>query len=128
MGRLGVMLESSGARIALVVVSVVAALSVGGAFLLGVVLVPGLVLVARRTSTPGSWGLGLLASLLAAEVAWGLTYVVVAEHQPTIWLVPGLVGVATLTTAVVEGDGDSDSWPGHGRDVPGPRGGQLDRM
>lgn len=34
-------------------------------------------------------------------VAWGATYLLVAEQEPTIWLVPVLVGVATLTTAVV---------------------------
>lgn len=85
----------------LVLVGLAAALSVGGGFFAGVVLAPLLVLVARRASTLGSWGYGLLAGALASEVAWGLTYLVVGEQNPTIWLVPGLVGSATATAAIV---------------------------
>ena len=100
MDGLKTMLQNKIVRTVLVVVGLVAALSVGGAFFVGVVMAPLLVVVAREASPWGSWGYGVVAATLATEVAWGLTYVLAGEQQPAIWLVPAVVGVATLAAAV----------------------------
>ena len=105
MDRLTTALNTRPARVVLVVVSLVAALSIGGAFLAGIALVPLLVLVAGRASRLGAWGYGILAGVLAAEVAWGLTYVAVGESGSAIWLVPLIAGATTVIAAVVANGG-----------------------
>lgn len=84
-------LRRRGARIGLVAVSVVAAISVGGGFVAAVVLVPALMVASRHASPVAAVGYGVLSATLAAETAWALTYVLVGEHQPYIWLLPVVV-------------------------------------
>ena len=108
MGRLGTMLQNKIVRAVLVVVGLVAALSVGGAFFVGVVIAPLLVVVAREASPWGSWGYGVIAATLATEMAWGLTYLLAGEQQPAIWLVPAVAGVATLAAAVMATERKAD--------------------
>lgn len=62
----------------------------------GVVLVPALVIASRHASPKGAMGYGALSAVLAAEVGWALTYVVLGERQPYIWLLPAVLAVATL--------------------------------
>ena len=108
MDRLRIMLKDRSVRTALVVVGLVAALSVGGAFFVGVVIAPLLVVVAREASPWGRWGYGVLAATLATEMAWGLTYVLAGEQQPAIWLVPAVAGFATLAAAVTANDREAN--------------------
>jgi hypothetical protein len=94
------MLERPVVRALLGLVSLLAAVSVGGGFVAGLLLVPLLVGAARWAST---WAAALhvtLAVVLAAEVGWALTYLAVGERAPAIWLVPGAVGSGVLVLAV----------------------------
>ena len=87
-----------GARV-LVAVSAFLLLSMGGAIVAAPLTLP-LLYFAVRNEQFGS-GLRLaalvIAALTVAEVAWAATYLVVAEAQPWIWLVPA--GAATATAA-----------------------------
>jgi len=84
-------------RIGLVVVSVAAAVSMGGGFFAGVLLAPLLIRAARHVSTFAAAGLVLLATILVAEVAWGITYLLVGEHRPLIWFIPAVASLAAAT-------------------------------
>lgn len=78
-------------------VSILAAISIGGGFVFGVVLVPLHWVCARRSGTPlGSLLWTLLGALLVAEIAWAITYLVGGESMPVIWVVPVLAAVATI--------------------------------
>ncbi len=81
-------------RSLLVLGCIVALMSVGG---LGVYLSPLLIpllFVASRTSRSGPakamWA--CLAAFAGAEGTWGLTYALLGEAQPSIWLLPTVVG------------------------------------
>lgn len=92
------------ARAALVAVSVLAAASIGGGFILGIVLSPLLVVAAHQASRLGAWGYGLIAGILAAELGWAATYLLAGELEPTIWLLPTILGLASLSAAVLVGN------------------------
>jgi hypothetical protein len=81
-------------RSLLVLGCLVALMSVGG---LGVYLSPLLIpllFVASRTSRslPAKAMWACLAALAAAEGTWGLTYALLGEAKPSIWLLPTVVG------------------------------------
>jgi integral membrane sensor domain MASE1 len=83
-------------RIGLVILSVVAAASVGGGFVAGVLLVPLLLATVRHVSVGGAVGLVLLATILVVEMAWGATYLLAGEQRPLIWVVPLLASIAAV--------------------------------
>ena len=89
-------LEKPGPLAVLVVVSLVAAISMGGGFVAGVALAPFLIVAARQRTGLKRVGLTLLAAVLAAEVVWALVYVTVGESRPAIWLAPLLAAGAAL--------------------------------
>lgn len=81
-------------RSLLVLGCVVALMSVGG---LGVYMSPLLIpllFAASRTSRsmPAKAMWACLAALQAAEGTWGLTYALLGEAKPSIWLLPTVVG------------------------------------
>jgi len=82
---------------ALVAVSAVLLLSMGGAIIAAPLTLPLLYLALRG----GRMGAGLrtaavvVAALTVAEVAWAATYLTVEEAQPWIWLLPVAAGVGT---------------------------------
>jgi hypothetical protein len=72
-------------------------LSMGGAVVAAPVTLPLLVWAARSTPSQGyRIAAAVVAGLTAAEVAWAIVYVTVGERQPTIWLLPLLVGGAVV--------------------------------
>ena len=82
-------------------VAAVLLLSMGGAVVAAPVTVPALVWAARHRFR------GLLraaavvvAALTAAELGWALVYLAAGEADPTIWLVPLGIGLATGWAAV----------------------------
>ena len=85
-------------RWTLVAVSVVAAVSVGGGFVAGIVLGPMLIVASRHVGPLAAACFILLAGVLLAEVAWAMVYVVLGESQPAIWLGPIVAGVGTIAT------------------------------
>jgi hypothetical protein len=94
------MLERPVVRALLGLVSLLAALSVGGGFVAGLLLVPPLVGAARWSSTLAAALHVTLAVILAAEVGWAFAYLAVGERSPAIWLVPAAVGSGVVVAAV----------------------------
>jgi hypothetical protein len=82
---------------ALVAVSTVLLLSFGGAIVAAPLTAPLLLLSARASSSKGYriWA-GIVVVLTIAELAWALTYLVVGDAEPVIWLVPMLATVGTI--------------------------------
>ncbi|MBW3662346.1 MAG: hypothetical protein KY469_04525 [Actinobacteria bacterium] len=89
-------LSSRPVRIGLVILSVVAAASIGGGFVAGVLLVPLLFATVRHGSVGAAFGLVLLATILVIEMAWAATYLLVGEQRPLIWAVPLLASIMAL--------------------------------
>ncbi len=82
----------------LLAASVAAMLSIGGGFFATPLLIPAQWWAARRASGPMRLLWTALASLLAAEMTWGITFVAVGEREPVIWLLPLAAGLATMAT------------------------------
>ena len=72
-------------------------ISFGGAIVAAPVTIPLLLLVARASPSKGYrvWA-GIVVVFTIAEVAWALTYLVVGEAKPAIWLVPTLATVGVI--------------------------------
>ena len=85
-------------RAILAVVASVCAVSIGGGFALGVVLVPALVWLARGASGAVAAGFAVLAAILTAEVSWVALYLILGDNEPLIWAAPSMLA---LVAAVV---------------------------
>ena len=85
--------------VSVLIISLVALASVGGA---DVYLAPAILplqWLAARRSTRGPFLMlwSLLAAATAAEGTWGLVYVTIGEVEPLVWLLPLLAGVVVAT-------------------------------
>jgi hypothetical protein len=74
--------------------------SMGGGFLLLPILVPAHIWAASRSGPTGLVGWSLLPAASLAMLAWAAVYLMVGESKPSIWLVPVLVLVVTLTAVM----------------------------
>lgn len=84
---------------ALAVVSVVSVISMGGLVLFTApVLLPGHWWAASNSGSLGRAIWIFLATVIAAEAVWLLTYLAVQETSPAIWVLPLLAAVAVATT------------------------------
>jgi hypothetical protein len=87
---------------ALLAVSAVLLLSMGGAVVAAPVTVPALVWAARRRLRGGLRAAAVaVAALTAAELGWAAVYLAVGETEPAIWLVPLAAGLATALAAAL---------------------------
>lgn len=85
--------------------TVVALLSIGGAAVFGApLLLPALWVAVRRSAGWARRGFIILASLVAAEVAWAAVYVTGGEDGPFIWFAP-------VAAALLVGVGLAESGP-----------------
>ena len=87
------------AKVVLAVVTALLFLSAGGGILVLPILVPLHVLAARSS---GRFGRGAWCSISGVGLgiaAWGVTYLLVGEQKPHIWLVP--LVVLALATAFI---------------------------
>lgn len=83
-------------KLLLLVVTLVFMSSVGGAFLgAAPLLLPLHWIAARDSKIAGRVFWGVVAGVLAAEVAWAGIYLVLGEARPFIWLAPLLALCAT---------------------------------
>ncbi len=85
---------------ALVAVSALLLLSMGGAIFAAPLTLPLLYLAVRgdRIGAGLRTAAVVIAALTAAEVAWAATYLAVAEAQPWIWVLPFAAAAATAVT------------------------------
>jgi hypothetical protein len=81
----------------LAVLSLTAMASIGGGFVLGLLLVPLHWVAARSASARGRLLWAGLAAALVAENVWGGYFALFGEDQPLVWLAPT---VAFMLTAV----------------------------
>jgi hypothetical protein len=94
-----------GRKVALAVVSLLLAASMGGGFLLLPALVPLHIWAARRSGPLGRWLWSGLPVMTAAMTTWALVYVAAGEVRPWIWLGPLIAatgaafGAAKLTSS-----------------------------
>jgi len=84
---------------ALVAVSALLLLSMGGAIFAAPLTLPLLYLAVRgdRIGAGLRTAAVVIAALTVAEVAWAATYLAVAEAKPWIWLLPVAAGLATAS-------------------------------
>jgi hypothetical protein len=81
----------------LIVVSLAVMASIGGGFVLGLVLLPLHWRAARSASVAGRILWAGLAAALVAENVWGAYFVLFGESQPLVWLAPTVAFVLTAT-------------------------------
>lgn len=82
---------------ALLAVCTVLLVSYGGAIIAAPITVPLLFAASRSSSSTGyRIGAGIVVALTIAELAWALTYVVLGEEAPAIWLVPTVATLAAV--------------------------------
>ena len=79
----------------LVVLSLAAMVSIGGGFVIGLVLLPLHWLAARSASLGGRVLWAGLAAGLVAENVWGGYFLLFGESQPLVWLAPTVAFVLT---------------------------------
>jgi hypothetical protein len=82
-------------KVSLVVLSLAAMSSIGGGFVLGLVLLPLHWVAARSASFWGRLLWAGLAAALVAENVWALYDVLFGEDKPLVWLAPALAFVLT---------------------------------
>lgn len=75
-------------------------LSMGGAIVAAPITVPLMFIAAsRRPTRPFRAAAVVLSSLTVAEVVWAVTYLVVEDSQPWIWLLPALGALTAVTVS-----------------------------
>jgi hypothetical protein len=82
--------------VAVLAVSAVLLISMGGAIVAAPATLPLLFVALRRQALAG-WLRGAavaVSGLTVMEVAWALTYVAAGEAKPWIWLLPAAAGIA----------------------------------
>ena len=84
-------------RAVLLAVSAFLLLSMGGAIIAAPLTLPLLYATARSSKASGAYRAlaAVVAFLTAGELAWALTYILVSEAKPWIWLLPLLAAVGT---------------------------------
>ncbi len=76
-------------------VSLILLASMGGGFVALPLLVPLHIWAARRSGPTGRVLWILLPVATATVCTWAITYVLVGEAQPAIWLIPAVAGALT---------------------------------
>jgi hypothetical protein len=93
------------AGIALFCVATFLLISMGGAIFTAPLTVPLMFVVTRRHPTAAFRAIGaVLVGATVAEVAWALTYLVVSEAEPWIWLVPLLAAITAIAALLTTSD------------------------
>lgn len=80
-------------KVVLATASLVLIISMGGQFLLPILL-PGHLWAARRAGSVGRILWSLPAGVAGATFAWFIAYTLAGEARPAIWLAPLLVAIA----------------------------------
>jgi hypothetical protein len=80
-------------------------ISMGGAIIAAPLTVPLMFLATRRHPTAAFRSIGaVLIGATVAEAAWAVTYVVVSEAKPWIWVVPLVAALASMWTVLATSD------------------------